>query len=651
MSALAGIFKFDPRDRVSRTELIALSQGIDRIGPDGGGEYLGRNLGMAYRAFHTTPNSHFESQPLSRNGCILTWDGRLDNREEICAAVSRKFQDTGTDLELVCAAYTEWGVHCFARLLGDWSLALWDEAKRTLLLSRDCFGTRTLYYKVEEDGVKWCSVLEPLAVNTPRPMTADLRYLQGCISPYPPLGTSPFREISAVLPAHFVAFHLGGKADTTRYWALDPTAKIRYRTDTEYEEHFRFLFRQSVYRRVRTDRPVLAELSGGLDSSSIVCMADLICAQEGGSVLATISYYNPDEPGGDERPYISVIEEHRGIAGHHISVSDFNRQTQCEAFLPLPEEYFAARPGHFQKSLRWAALLSAVQNESGSRVILSGLGGDEFLGGVQFEALELAEHLFAARILTLLRSLFQWSLARRKTLLALAKDTWRLCRARSSLESFTKHSAQLDWFLQIAGPPDFTLQNFSSWQTTSPAHLCAESTRYSLASMLSCIDPPLIGIAEKRYPYLDRQLYEFMASIPRTQTIRPRERRSLMRRSLRGIVPDLVLYRKTKWFGYRSTLSLLQEQNALIEQMFEEPWLSDGVLFDVSLLHERILALQHGLVVEGLPLTTAIAIEQWLRRQTKCGTITVPTTDPRTVITRTSHAHDRAPKQSAEKGL
>jgi hypothetical protein len=85
--------------------------------------------------------------------------------------------------------------------------------------------------------------------------------------------------------------------------------------------------------------------------------------------------------------------------------------------------------------------------------------------------------------------------------------------------------------------------------------------------------------------------------------------------------------------------------------MFEEPWLSDGVLFDVSLLHERILALQHGLVVEGLPLTTAIAIEQWLRRQTKCGTITVPTTDPRTVITRKSHAHDRAPKQSAERGL
>ena len=90
----------------------------------------------------------------------------------------------------------------------------------------------------------------------------------------------------------------------TRHWDFDPAARIRYRTDSEYEEHFRVVFAESVRRRLRSDAPILAELSGGIDSSSIVCMADTIIARDADAFprLDTLSYYNESEPHWNERP-------------------------------------------------------------------------------------------------------------------------------------------------------------------------------------------------------------------------------------------------------------------------------------------------------------------------------------------------------------
>src|SRR6202035_132686 len=98
--------------------------------------------------------------------------------------------------------------------------------------------------------------------------------------------------------------------------------RIHYRSDAEYEEHFRFCFTESVKRRLRSDSPVLAELSGGMDSSSIVCMADQILARGKGETprLDTLSYYDDSEPNWNERPYFTKVEEKRGRAGCHIDV-------------------------------------------------------------------------------------------------------------------------------------------------------------------------------------------------------------------------------------------------------------------------------------------------------------------------------------------
>jgi len=622
MSGLAGIFKFDPRDHVDSKELIELALGIDRIGPDGGAEQLTKSVGMIFRAFHTTPESHHEVQPLVRRGSVLAWDGRLDNREEIRLKVGRDNGELLTDADLVFGAYEEWGTRCFAELIGDWALALWDQVNEQLILARDYIGVRRLFYRLDEGSVVWCTTLEPLVLTAPMKLHLDLDYFAGCFYPRPPVETTPYLEIRSVVPASFLTFRYGGKQVTERYWSLNPHARIRYSTDSEYEAHFREVFRESVNRRLRADRTVLAELSGGLDSSSIVCMADEILKDDPGPAIETLSYYDLDEPSGDERPYFTLIEQKRGRTGHHISISDFTRQTAQEALAPLPEDRFVASPGNFRRSLRWDSVIAEFQSKFGARVILSGLGGDEVLGGVQYEAPELADYLLSGRLIAFFQSALRWSLMRKKTIYGLIADTFALIQASYHPESFLKVLVPpVPWTLLKPVVHHSAFCSFSDWRQISPAQLCMEAARYGLAQQLSCTDPLLTGCIEKRYPYLDRTLFAFLASIPRTQILQPGRRRHLMRHALRGIVPHQVLDRKTKSFGFRNSVAVFRELENRVDALFRGGWLTDGLIVNASLLREHLIAVQRGAPENGMALRSALGIEYWLRSMLRCGVI------------------------------
>jgi asparagine synthase (glutamine-hydrolysing) len=622
MSGLAGIFKFDPRDRVNEKELMELARGIDRIGPDGGTEHITHSIGMAHRAFHTTPESHFETQPLVRNGCILTWDGRLDNREEIRAKVSHLSDEVPTDIDLVFASYQTWGARCFAELIGDWALVLWDQAKQQLILARDCFGVRRLFYRQDESSVAWCTTIEPLVLTSSRKLHLDLDYLSGCLYPRPPVETTAYQEIRSVVPASILTFGYGGKRTTKPYWFLNSQSRIRYSTDSEYDADFREVFRRAVSQRLRADRPILAELSGGIDSSSIVCMADDIRSSDSGVTVETLSYYDTDEPGGDERPYFTLVEQKRRRTGHHISASEFAHQTCNHAFSPLRDEYFAASPGYSARSLHWASTINDIQNKVGARVILSGLGGDEVLGGIQYEAPELASHLLEAKLLPFLQSTLRWSLARKKTVYRLLGDVFELISASRHPELLVASSHRsLPWALLKPVTSHEALHSFADWRHLSPVLLCMESIRYSLAQQMTCADPPLIGCVEKRYPYLDRRLFVFLASIPRTQILRSDGRRCLMRRALRQIVPDEVLSRKTKSFGFRRSVATFSNQKTSLEVLFGDTWLSDRIVVDSAALRGLLHAVEHGVPDSAAPLRAALCIEAWMRFQSNRGVL------------------------------
>src|SRR5262249_28042956 len=147
-------------------------------------------------------------------------------------------------------------------------------------------------------------------------------YIAGWLGQFPATDLTPYVGIHSVPPSCFI--RLEQRRQTLRqYWDFNPSKRIRYRSDLEYEEHFRAVFRESVRRRLRSDAPVLAELSGGMDSSSIVCVADLVVSHEERESprLDTVSYFDDSEPNWNERPFFTRVEEWRGQTGWHIDVS------------------------------------------------------------------------------------------------------------------------------------------------------------------------------------------------------------------------------------------------------------------------------------------------------------------------------------------
>lgn len=625
MSAIAGIFRFDPREQVLPEELAMLIHGLDRLGPDGGGEILDLQVAIAFRAFHTTPESHLENQPLCRDGVLLAFDGRLDNRERLCSSLNVCLDQTTTDVDLVSLAYRKWGKACFAELEGDWATSIWDRSRRQLILARDVFGVRRLFYRHDEGGIAWSTALEPLVQTYAGTLHLDLEYLAGCLYPRPPIETTPYHEICACLPSTVMLFDSSGLIEAVPYWNLNPHAKIRYTSDRDYEMQFRAIFQEAVSRRLRADRPILAELSGGIDSSSIVCMADSVGTRQSSVPVESLSYFDPDEPSGDERAYICEIERHRQRTGHHISIADFVRESPQDRFAPLPQDHFAPIPGFFSSSLRWDSKIAQIQEQTNARIVLSGLGGDELLGGVQYEAPELAECIRDRELPAFVRAVYRWAVSRKKSVVRLTRETFQLLRAATNPNLLGAYEGStLPWALVKPPNPGRALLHFARWGELSPWGLCTERIRFAVAQQLSGTEPPLVGCVEKRYPYLDRSLFVFLASIPRTQILQPGKRRWLMRRALRGLVPDPVLFRRSKWFGYRRPLVALREERVAIERMFDDPWLSDGVVGDASSIRKRLELASHGSTDDALVLMSAIGIEQWMRCLARHARVAMP---------------------------
>ena len=250
--------------------------------------------------------------------------------------------------------------------------------------------------------------------------TLNDEYIAGYLSLWPGAHLTPYREIQSVAPAHFVRIRDTNIA-THPYWTFNPRLKIRYQTDAEYEDHFRQLFRQAVRRRLRSDSTILAELSGGLDSSSIVCMAEDILAKEGAETpsIDTFSFCDREEPSEEDFLYFTKVEEKRGRIGHRAELKGLG-----DAF-SFEYRQFVATPGFgVRQELKNAQLDVIRQNKY--RVVLSGLGGDEFLGQALDPRVQMADSLVRLRVRELARQLLAWSLLMRRPLVQLFLETLAL---------------------------------------------------------------------------------------------------------------------------------------------------------------------------------------------------------------------------------
>ncbi len=552
MSGIAGSFHLDgaPADRAL---LERMTRRLAHRGPDGREFWTGGVAGLAHLAFHTTPESVHERQPLADAGgsLRLTLDGRVDNRAELLSDLrAQGFEPRDdTDAELVLQAYRCWGEESPARIIGDFAFAIWDAAAQRLFCARDIAGLRQFYYYRDARIFIWASEWSALFEHAAVSRAPDERMVaQHLCNTFTGSADTLFRDIARLPPGHAATVTRDGLR-LRRYWDVDPQRQVRYRSDDEYAEHFHSIFREAVRCRLRSQGPIAADLSGGLDSSSIVGMVEALRA-EGTVTLPGFETYSLAFPGlaCDERPYVDAVARRWNLAPHYCQADVLDRgyyDAQAREDFGLPHVPNGTMFGSIRR----------LQVARGVQVVLDGSGGDEWFTGGYYR---FADLLRRGRLPALVRELrdsmkvtaFEYSPA-----YVLRYGLWPLLPPGLRMA--------LRRLLGREGARAFITPEFAR-HLPSPAELCHEPVLGRCVSFDQAEMYALLHSAEgqrayeeigrrnarqgveARCPFLDRRLIEFAFALPGEQRWRGGATKYVLRRAMRRLLPDEVAARTGK---------------------------------------------------------------------------------------------------------
>lgn len=564
MSGLFGLFRFDGRP-ASRAELASMSAPLAHRGPDGDGVWLEGPAGLGHLALHVTAEARREVYPRAGAGgrYRLTADVCIDNREELLAALSVR-DSHAPDGALLMAAFERWGERCPERLVGAYAFAIWDCQDRRLFLARDHYGLKPLYHaRIGGRLFAFASEAKSILTLPEVPRTLDeTTVAEHLCAPVASDATGTFyRHVQRLAPGTFLWV---GERDMrhVRYWALDPSRELRLGSDEAYAEALRERFVEAVRCRLRSDRPVGAMLSGGLDSSSIVSVAAAL-QPAGSGRLRTYSAVFDRVAASDERLYIqSVLDRYRErVAPFFLPADSFSPLHDVDRVLTHLDG--PAEAGNLY--INW--ILHRQAQADGVRVILEGFDGDTTLSHGFGYLHELAA---GRRWFTLFReikaqtdragqpwqgAMWQWVKRYERIPGSAASVGWRLARRlrarRSAPTSKLPVSLPLRWD-QVLNPA-FRGRIDDHLQPALPAPANEREDHYRLLTrplmhrVVEMLEASAAAAGlELGLPFCDRRLMEFCLSLPPEQKRHRGWNRIGMRRAMQGFLPPDIQWRDSK---------------------------------------------------------------------------------------------------------
>jgi asparagine synthase (glutamine-hydrolysing) len=555
MCGIAGKYSLDGAP-VDRALLSRMADVMLHRGPDEGGLFASGPFGMAMRRLSII-DLDSGRQPLSNeDGSIwVTLNGEIYNyvelREELRAR-GHRFR-TGTDTEMIVHLYEERGDRCVDALRGMFAFAVWDERTRTLLLARDRLGKKPLYYAVVPGrALVFASELKAVLEDESVDRTIDLEALDAYLSfLYIPGALSIFRQVRKLPPGHLLVCNPQGIA-LRRYWDVPvPRIPSAGAPDRSAVDQFHERLREAVRIRLRSDVPVGAFLSGGVDSSAVVAtMAELLGRPV---VTASIGFH---EDGYSELPYARLVARHIQSEHHERIVTAPGRELIEKIVWHLDEPFAdsSAIPTYF---------VSMAARERVT-VALSGDGGDELFAGYARHWLETLEHRIrqtagplGARALAGAAGLLPQGTKGRNTLRSLALTPEEACARKfyfSTRVPQWKAALYSPWlraetaafdpltpfkraFRMTAGADPLSRILYVDLTTSLPDDMLVKVDRMSMAHSL-----------EVRAPLLDHQLVEFLAELPPLWKLNGGTSKVLLRTTLDGAVPREAYDRKKHGF-------------------------------------------------------------------------------------------------------
>ena len=560
MCGINGI-AFSPNSgkRVNESRLVAMRDILHHRGPDDGGVFVDGNVGLGHRRLSIVDVAH-GAQPMFNGdrSCVIVYNGEVYNHADYRADLETrgyKFQYR-SDTETILHLYAEYGRDCVEYLRGMFAFAIWDKNKRELFIARDRFGVKPLYYVHDSEGnLFFASEIKALLeVGAVKP-EINFNALPDQFANHGTSGDETlYLGVKRLLPGHTLTWK-DGRIDIREFWDLSFEPKHEERTDAEYIEEWRDLFRRSVELRLMADVPLGMFLSGGIDSSAIAAMMSTMVKEP----IKTFSV-GFREREANELEYARLVAKKFGTDHHEITIT--------------PEQFFETLPNlvwHEDEPIGFIASVPlyfvSKLAQKHVKVVLTGEGADETLAGYgrYAKALKLLAYGEKYESVTpgflrdavrggvatlpgsMSRKLGRTFLSRESDIENLFFDNFSVFSKRMQANLFSSKTRE-----KIADVNPFARQN--EWLEKCDAEdvldrLLYTDTKTYLHELLMKQDQMSMAASiESRVPFLDHKLVEFTARMPREMKLRGGTTKWILREAMRGILPSEILDRPKMGF-------------------------------------------------------------------------------------------------------
>jgi asparagine synthase (glutamine-hydrolysing) len=609
MSGIAGIAS--PGTEADPALLLRMISALAHRGPDGEGQWASGPIALGHRQLAIEPGAPEDKQPAADTlgERRLVWDGRLDNRGELMAALAADLDRPDvSDADLALAGYRRWGEDVVARLVGDFAFALWDGVTRTLLCARDALGVKPLYYHHDGGRLLFASEIGALFEDRSVPRRPDDATVVDFLCMRPgEAGATLFAGIRRLPPAHLLRL-CGDRLTLRRYWTPDPSRTVRYARDEDYHEAFRTLFAEAVRCRLPASAPAAILLSGGIDSTLVAAAAAAGRDPAKAPPLTAITLV-----------YDGFLREEWHVVERLTTATRMRRHVVTGApGALLLDMLLASREPPDQAGF---PLLGALEPApmAGARVVLTGIGGDELSCGA--ESGFVGDHLRGLRLVAAVgqaAALAHAYGARGPRAVAAVLWPQLPSAARTAIKALRGRRrpgwlARPSWprRARAESPRDDGLR-FPTWCATQTWRALT-STALGFALDTQDATAAAVGM-EARHPYLDRRLVELFLAIPPEVKLRHGYRKQFVQRALAGVAGPPRAREDPALHGPPPDAEAIARQAARISRALFHPSARVFRYVDRAAAQRMSRAHEAGDTRPGRRLADCAVLEAWLQR-------------------------------------
>jgi asparagine synthase (glutamine-hydrolysing) len=551
MCGISGIISPDS-SLVNASRIQKMTDTLAHRGPDGEGQWINEigTVALGHRRLAIIDLSEVACQPmhyLSRYSIVH--NGEIYNYIELQEALQKKGYSffSKTDTEVIAAAYDCWGEDCLLQFDGMFAFAIWDEKEKTLFAARDRFGEKPFYFYRDDEQFLFASEMKALwAAGVERKINRKLLFnfltIGYADNPDRPEETF-FENISKLPAASILKFSLTHfHCSKFNYWDIETENENEKITDEEAIEQFRFLFQQSVKRRLRSDVPIGTSLSGGLDSSSVSASIHELKSGNGSYKCFSAVFPSFEK---DEYSFSKKIAETFGLQHFTVQPDAASLAADFEKLFYHQEEPFGSASLYAQYKVYELASRQEV------KVLLDGQGADETLAGYHKYYKWYWQELFKKRKLAGSRELqaakklgvterFGW----KNRVAALFPEFAAIVLEKQYLLHALRHEDLTREFIRLQSkeayyetPEIFTLNGVLYFNTC--LHGLEELLRYADRNSMT-------HGREIRLPFLNHELTEFVFSLPSHFKIRKGWTKWLLRKTMENSLPAEITWRRDK---------------------------------------------------------------------------------------------------------